>query len=311
MRKAAAISVVALVVIFAGATGVASLAKSLTNPGSGSGSCRGAAAMLDPGRCATRSPAVTPNPSSEPSSLRGPARNRQYCRGGLKTNRGLPQVCSLGVPAAKAKRQIAVVGDSHAAQWRPALDRVGRQRGWNLLSTTASECDFGGPTSPSRSCAAWQKAVVRWLERHRGIDTVIVGQVAKRDRKAPARYRRAWEKLPPSVERILVLRDTPVARPEVRSCVSNAVSQRRSPGAACATLRSEALRKDGAVLAAKSVGTPRAHAIDMSRFFCNSRRCFPVIGGVLVYADGSHMTPRFNLTLAPYLGSELSRAIED
>ena len=49
----------------------------------------------------------------------------------------------------------------------------------------------------------------------------------------------------------------------------------------------------------------------MSRFFCNSRRCFPVIGGVLVYADGNHMTPRVNLTLAPYRGSELSRAIED
>lgn len=290
----------------AGAIGGSSLAWGLT----AAESCRGAAAMEAPRQCATKSFSVTPNPALEPASQRGPTRNRQYCRGGLRTDRGLPRVCSLGAPASKAARRIAVMGDSHSAQWRPALDRIGRQRSWNLLSTTASACDFGGQASPGRACAAWQKAVVKWLARHPEVDTVIVGQVAKRDRGAPARYRRAWERLPSSVSRVVVLRDTPAALGDVRACVRRAVSRRKAPGSACATRRSESLRRDGAAVAAEATGTPRAHAIDMSRYFCDSTRCFPVIGGILVYADGSHMTPQFNLTLAPYLGSELARALE-
>lgn len=267
--------------------------------------------MQDPERCRVRSFSVTPDPAREPSSQRGPTRNRQYCRGGLRKDRGLAGVCALGVRPSKARRHFAVIGDSHAAQWRPALDRIGRQRGWSLLSTTASACDFGGQASPDRACAGWQRAVVRWLGRHPEVNTVIVGQVAKKDRSAPARYQRAWKRFPRTVTRIMVLRDTPAAARDMRACVRSAVARRTAPGSACATRRSVALRRDGAALAAEELGPPRAHAIDMSRYFCSSSNCFPVIGGILVYADGSHMTPQFNLTLAPYLGASLARALED
>ena len=206
---ALAIIVVAAVV---GAIGSPSVASSLAK----AESCRGAAAMEAHRLCTTKSLSVSPNPAIEPPSQRGPTRNRRYCRGGLREDRGLPGVCSLGAPASKATRRIAVIGDSHAAQWRPALDRIGRQRGWNLLSTTASGCDLGGQASPGRACAAWQKAVVKWLGRHPEVDSVIVGQVAKRDRGAPARYRGAWQKLPSSVARVIVLRDTPEALGDVR-----------------------------------------------------------------------------------------------
>ena len=278
-------------------------------PTGSAAACRGAAAMHEPGRCPAKSLKVTPDPASEAPSQRGPTRNRRYCRGGLRTDRGLAAVCSLGAPPAKATRRIAVVGDSHAAQWRPALDRVGRARGWNFLSTTASGCDIGGPASSDPACVSWRREVPRWLARHPEIGTVIFGQVAKRDDAAPGRYRRAWADLPPSVTRILTFRDTPAARKEVRACVSRALSRGKAPGPACASRRSEALRRDGAAAAARAVGAPRAGVIDMSRYFCNSRECLPVIGGILVYADGSHQTPQFNLTLAPYLGAELDRLL--
>ena len=301
-RRAISVAVLAAAALAAGVTGT-------TASGDEAG-CRGAASMVKPGSCPARTLKVTPSPAKEAPSQRGPTRNLRHCRGGLRTDRGLAAVCSLGVPASKAGRRIAVIGDSHSAQWRPALDRIGRQRGWNLLSTTASACDFGGQASPARACAAWQKAVVKWLARHPDVTTVIVGQVAKRDREAPSRYRRAWERLPSSVARVIVLRDTPAAPGDVRACVRKAVARRQAPGSACATRRSEAVRRDGAAVAAEAIGSPRAHAIDMSRYFCDSARCFPVIGGILVYADGSHMTPEFNLTLAPYLGVELARALE-
>lgn len=274
-----------------------------------SAECRGAAAMENAGRCTMAGLRVTPNPAAEPPQERGPTRNRRFCRGGLRTDRGLPGVCPLGAPPAKATRKIAVIGDSHAAQWRPALDRVGRERGWTFLSTTASGCDLGGSTRPDRACVSWRKAVPKWLARHPDIGTVIVGQVAKRDGGAPARYRRAWAALPGSVNRILTFRDTPAARDNVRGCVSEALAKRRAPGPACSTPSASALRRDGAAAAARAIGAPRAGVIDMSRYFCRSGRCYPVVGGILVYADGSHQTPQFNLTVAPYLGAELDRLL--
>jgi hypothetical protein len=37
--------------------------------------------------------------------------------------------------------------------------------------------------------------------------------------------------------------------------------------------------------------------VDLTRFVCGPRRCFPVIGGMLVYQDTNHVTVAFNRTL--------------
>jgi hypothetical protein len=42
-------------------------------------------------------------------------------------------------------------------------------------------------------------------------------------------------------------------------------------------------------------------AVDLTRFFCDRRRCYPVIGGALVFKDPTHLTGVFATTLAPYL----------
>jgi SGNH domain (fused to AT3 domains) len=49
--------------------------------------------------------------------------------------------------------------------------------------------------------------------------------------------------------------------------------------------------------------------IDLTRAFCDARRCYPVIGGALVYKDEDHLTPTFAATLAPWLHREVDRAL--
>jgi len=39
----------------------------------------------------------------------------------------------------------------------------------------------------------------------------------------------------------------------------------------------------------------------MTRFMCDRRRCFPVVGGALAFKDGQHLTDVFATTLGPYL----------
>ena len=43
----------------------------------------------------------------------------------------------------------------------------------------------------------------------------------------------------------------------------------------------------------------------MTRFICDRRWCYPVIGGALVYKDDNHLTEVFARTLGPYLNQAL------
>ncbi|MDQ5807310.1 MAG: acyltransferase, partial [Actinomycetota bacterium] len=76
----------------------------------------------------------------------------------------------------------------------------------------------------------------------------------------------------------------------------------------CAMARGAVLRPDPAAAAARRFGSKRVRLVDMTRYFCDARVCFPVVGGALVHKDAGHMTAAYGATLAPMLGDRL-RAI--
>jgi SGNH domain (fused to AT3 domains) len=118
-----------------------------------------------------------------------------------------------------------------------------------------------------------------------------------------AGYRAAWDALPPTVRRIVVIRDTPkgVPRRRTQRCIERALSRRRSPSLACAQPRARGLDPDPAVAAAQLMHSPRVRVVDLTDFFCGRRRCYPVIGGALVLRDENHLTGVFSGTLGPFL----------
>jgi SGNH domain (fused to AT3 domains) len=71
--------------------------------------------------------------------------------------------------------------------------------------------------------------------------------------------------------------------------------------------RSDALEADPAVFAARVSNPRRVQFVDLTNVFCSPTRCFPVIGGALVFKDLHHFTLVFAQTLAPALGRELDR----
>jgi hypothetical protein len=228
----------------------------------------------------------------------------------------LPYTCQFGVRGSVATRTVALVGDSHAAHWRAAIEVAAQARGWRGFSLTRSGCPLStAPPALSKarreSCGQWRRAVRRWFDRHREVRTVFVSQLAGTTVRAPAGrnrreyqiqgYLRAWRRLPKSVRQIIVLRDTPVTTPKASICVQQAVVDGRRPGSACAIARSQAVRRDPAAIAARRRGMPRVHVVDLTRFMCSPRLCFPVVGGVLVHKDTTHMTPLFAGTLGPFL----------
>jgi hypothetical protein len=222
---------------------------------------------------------------------------------------GFAAPCAFGVPQPAALREFALIGDSHAAHWRTALAGVARAERWRGFALTRNSCPFSAaPRSFAQpaavDCARFSHDVADWLTRHPAVDTVFVAEETSPSEPfadAVQGFMAAWQTLPASVQRVVILRDTPTARPDVLRCVSRATRRHRAPGTACAQPIAAALPPDPAVAAAAQEGSPRFQTIDLTRFFCDAADCFPVVGGVLVYLDQNHLTPLFAGTLAPYL----------
>lgn len=230
---------------------------------------------------------------------------------------GLVIPCEFGVPPEDAKSTIALIGDSHAAHWRSALEVVAQKFAWRGLSITRSGCPFTKatariyPQSRRAECVRWNSEVPRWLRSNPQVHTVFVvahydaGIVVKPGQNEfeakMAAYAAAWRSLPSSVTRIIVIRDTPKSRTDTLVCVSRAVARHERAGDECAVPRKDAINRDAAVVEAAHMHSPRVRTIDMTSYFCNREECFPVIGGALVYKDVSHLTDVFASSLGPYL----------
>jgi hypothetical protein len=223
------------------------------------------------------------------------------------------QMCGLGVKPEQAQRRIALVGDSHAGMWRAAIDHVADELGWAGTHMGHASCPLNTALrdlpEPNRThCARWKRRVFAWFDDHPEVDTLFVSQLSGGSGVVPAGgrnafetavagYRAAWRKLPSTVKHIIVIRDTPKAEPWTLGCVARAMARHRQAAKDCANRRSEALDADPAAVAAKRTRGGRVHLLDMTRIFCGRKTCLPVIGGVLVHKDTTHLTATFTTTL--------------
>jgi hypothetical protein len=232
-------------------------------------------------------------------------------------------VCGWGLAPERASKTIALIGDSHAAHWRPALEVLIHRKGWRAVSMSKAGCPLTAayaklPTvARSNDCARWNRAVRRWLRRHPEVSVVFVAQhrikVAPRHGQTPSSalrrgYTSAWRYLlAHHVRHVIVLRDTPRDTPNTQSCVSAAIASGVAAGPACAVPRGYALPPDPATAAAQGMRNSRVQVLDLTNVFCSARLCLPVIGGALVHRDTEHMTRQFVASLGPLLTDAVDR----
>jgi hypothetical protein len=229
-----------------------------------------------------------------------------------------PKACAFGPPAGKSDSTVALIGDSHATAWRAAVAVVAAAKRWHGVSINRNNCPYTFATTPGRGhCRGWAGSVRRWLKAHPEVKQVVVGAnsgsgvVAEgghtlRTTKING-YIDAWKAMPQTVRDIFVLRDAPHSRDDTAECVSRAIAKRRNPAVRCARPRVGALLTDESALAADRTDSVRVHLIDLSDFMCDSKSCFPVVGGALVIKDIGHLTQTFSRTLGPFLGRAIAR----
>lgn len=212
-----------------------------------------------------------------------------------------------------ADTKIALIGDSHAAHWLPALQEAGEESGWQVHAFTKSACAVIA-TSTIRTvndtpteyteCLEWNKSLLEEVETLNPDLVVISGSThtSAGDATIADGMASAWQKYTDAGIDVVVINDVPRQGIHVPECVdrnSDSLTE-------CAPDRDDAIAASGAPdLKTASELHGDVKFLDVTDFICPADRCAPIIGGVLVYADSHHMTATYSATLSGKVAEEL------
>jgi len=222
---------------------------------------------------------------------------------------------------ADAEFTVAVVGDSHAAQWVPSIQKIGGEENWRVETYTKSSCPLADVTVADGdasvvydTCVTWNNAVLSELTGPEGPDMVITASmdatpVIEGSRTSgDARYQifaaglhRSWAALQKAGVPVVAIVDTPLIGIDVPECVISKPTELTD----CAIAKSEALKGHGVAQKGAVRGLRDVAVVDMNDMICPEASCAPIIGGVLVYRDQNHITATYARTLSASLKERL------
>lgn len=228
--------------------------------------------------------------------------------------------CHYGDEGGSAR--IALVGDSHAAQWAPALNIAGEDHGWNITEYTKQNCPLAEASTVvegrlDTTCADWNVRVMNRLlaeppdlllvsniDRTMMINGSVVSKEAGVNALATG-LQRSWRRLLDQGVTIAALRDTPRPDIDVPDCLSANPKQMSK----CAVPRSAANANGFAIR--KAAERSNVPLIDLNNAICPTSKCAPVIGKYIVYADTNHITATYAASLSTRVGRVLARLTPD
>ncbi|MFD5215761.1 acyltransferase family protein [Microbacterium sp. NPDC058345] len=237
------------------------------------------------------------------------------CRLDVKSEQVLD--CVYG-DATGAKR-IAIFGDSHSAQWFPAIDELAGDisaiRTYTKSSCPAAEVTVLVKGVPYSACDRWRENVLAHIVADPP-DVVVISNFSHYALSGEPRGERRqgiWKRgLSATVERlraagirVLIIADTPQAPAQPPTCLSADVAD----VTACDIGRDSALDEEIAT-AERAVAeqTDSAYA-DLTKYICDAKLC-PVIFDLQVYRDVNHLTSTFVRYLAPALRPQLAEMLD-
>jgi peptidoglycan/LPS O-acetylase OafA/YrhL len=227
--------------------------------------------------------------------------------------------CTFGVR--DSSTTVVLFGDSHAAQWFPALERIAQDERWRLVTLLKSACapedvsyvyaDIGRRYT---ECEEWRSSVLEKIKELRPSLVVMTGWqwymrplppaaplVGQEDYLAGAK--RTLTKLDESGARVLFLRDSPTPGFLVPACMSRSAWQAgwREPSS-CSFSRQESLDENSYRLERQaSQDFKRVKYVDLTDYLCSERMCGPEKDGVIIYRDSNHLSVSFVSAFAPTL----------
>ncbi len=220
-------------------------------------------------------------------------------------------------------RAIVLLGDSHAAQFLPGLDKAAADAGLRLLSRTKSTCppfDIGVRDIKRRrvydDCHAWRAAVWKEIEDLKPSAvflasyydyylTADVMELPGTPDEIATRFQHAIGvtvgKLTEAADRVYVLKDTPHFASTPIRCLGHGGASLTLPGC-----HWPLDRQSGSFAPVLPPGS-KGEVIDLNGAICPNGLCRVVANGSIVMRDTHHLTASFAATLAPVFGPLLPR----
>ena len=208
---------------------------------------------------------------------------------------------------------VAMWGDSHMAQWYNALDQIAIANHWRLITVTQGGCPFievavynEGAGTDLPNCRKWRTSVRQYM-RDQHVDIVLVSETYGLRNSGSHHLISAdqWrEQLPLVLQSLRADGIEPIVIGDAANpteVVPNCLARHRNDIAFCEARiddehTSAVLQTINDVTAALDVSF-----IDPTRWLCHESRCPTVIGDILVYRDGHHLTTTLALWLQPVI----------
>lgn len=232
--------------------------------------------------------------------------------------------CAFGDP--DSDFEVYFVGDSHSAQWAPALAQVAEDYDWQLSYMGKRSCSFSineqtdnrGNEYPS--CEEWnEKLLDRILAEDpdlvitanysrnyvmRGDEILDRGPRTSGEAELAEGMYRAWSQVVENGTNLVVVKDTPYFGHNVPDCLNENLDDTSR----CSVSYKKAVSALPTPELMATERIPEAEVIDLNEQICGgTKRCRAVRDGLVVWRDAHHLTAMFSKHLVPQLESALDQ----
>jgi peptidoglycan/LPS O-acetylase OafA/YrhL len=198
---------------------------------------------------------------------------------------------------------IVLYGDSHAAQWFPALDLIGKKRGIKIVSLTKSACPSAEVIKELSSqydvkdCQTFRDSSVARINKIKPLAVILTGMQPSTAPYSDESARSWWlagestvfNRIKSATKFPIYLTDTPLPQIDIPDCL---VAGR---GAKCDTSRPVAAEVARGLI-----------PINPTPWLCTDT-CPAIVDGIIAYRDKSHLTVEMSKHLARELEIALVR----
>ncbi len=249
---------------------------------------------------------ITPNPSVAKGNTPKPYNDGCFLRDGDPT----PRDCVYGNPNGPVT--VALFGDSHAAQWFPALEAVALDRNWRLEVFVKAGC----PSADVRikreyldpECQSWRAQVAERINAMKP-DLLVVGStsydpggsdVGKNSDEVWRRGLTATlDTIRPAAKDLLIIGDTPLPAHQVPNCLT------KVPGNVhyCGQTRADGVDKSRLDLERAIAGEYGGNFVSVTNWVCGTSFCPVILGNLLIWRDNNHVSATFSNYLTPFMAA--------
>ncbi|HSM34257.1 MAG TPA: acyltransferase family protein [Anaerolineae bacterium] len=207
----------------------------------------------------------------------------------------------------EGEQTIFLIGDSHAAQWVPALDAYAAERGRRLEVHTKSACSVADVPLWERQllrqydeCYEWRESLLKRIKRTEP-ETVFVGSSRDYELWSNGNIIRSnqaytyWQQkltellqaLDARAERVVLLAEMPFLNFDPVDCLAD---RRRST---CDPPASLVIDRDYAALESAAAAEAGAEVLSLNAVLCQNGSCPVVVDDIVVFRDRHHVTASY------------------